>query len=100
MTNWKMIEEAVKLVEDYFAFEGIVEAHNTIFDRAVEWYNKTEITDSEMLAAAVISGRYTLRVTWEELKQMKEFYFPSCPIELTEFHIGEIEAAVMDMLWR
>lgn len=99
MMNWRLINEAVKMVNDYFDYEGIYESNKTIIARASDWYSKTEITDSEMLAAAVISGPYQ-RYSWTELEKLKEFYFPSCPLDFDNFGIGEIEAAMKDAAWR
>lgn len=130
MTNMRLIESAVKLVVDLFEAEGIMEATDTIRTRAIEWYNKTEIVDAEMLAAATITGSYQIGTSWDDLLNWKEFYFPSTPIEETiariggyyfdddtmnwlnaamedeamlameNFHIGEIEAAQRDAMWQ
>lgn len=100
MMNWRLIDEAVKLVEEYFAFEHIAESTSSITSRAVDWYNNSEIVDSEMLAAAVIHGSYSRDYTWDDLEKIKEFYFPSIPIEMTNFGIGEIEASMKDAIWR
>lgn len=129
MMNMKLIEDAVKLVIDLFEAEGIMESTITIHARATEWYNKTEIVDAEMLAAATITGSYQVGTSWDELLNWKEFYFPSTPIEETiarigdyhfdddtidwlnsamedemlameNFHIGEIEDSQRDMMWQ
>lgn len=129
MTNMRLIDEAVKLVIDLFEAEGIMESTVTIRTRATEWYNKTEIVDAEMLAAATITGSYQIGTSWDDLLNWKEFYFPSTPIEETiariggyhfdeetfgwlneamedemlameNFHIGEIEAAQRDAMWQ
>lgn len=129
MTNMRLIDEAVKLVIDLFEAEDIMESTTTIRARATEWYNKTETVDAEMLAAATITGSYQVGTSWDDLLNWKEFYFPSTPIEETiakiggyhfdeetldwlneamedemlameNFHIGEIEAAQRDTMWR
>lgn len=129
MINMRLIDEAVKLVVDLFEAEGIMESTATIRARAIEWYNKTEIVDAEMLAAATITGSYQVGTSWDDLLNWKEFYFPSTPIEETiariggyhfdeetfdwlnsamedemlameNFHIGEIEAAQRDAMWQ
>lgn len=118
----RLIEEAVNLVIKLFEAEGIMEATDTIRTRAIEWYNKTEIVDAKMLAAATITGSYQIGTSWDDLLNWKEFYFPSTPIEETiakiggyhfkddyfneemlameNFHIGEIEAAQRDAIWQ
>lgn len=119
MTNMRLINDAVKLVVDLFEAEGITESTITIRTRVIEWYNKTEIIDAEMLAAAAITGSYQFGTSWNDLLSWKEFYFPSNPIEeinqwealnstleneimveWENFHIGEIEAAQEDIKWR
>lgn len=124
MMNMRLIDEAVNLVIELFEAEGIMEATDTIRTRAIEWYNKTEIVDAEMLAAATITGSYQVGTSWDDLLNWKEFYFPSTPIEETvtkingyyfednyfnekvlgmenfHFHIGEIEAAQKDAMWQ
>ena len=99
MMNTRLIEEAVQMVVELFEYEGISESTVTITARAINWYNHSEIVDSEMLAAVVISGDYNPSLSWKELERIKEFYFPSCPIEMDHFHIGEIEMAQRDMRW-
>lgn len=88
MTNMRLIDEAVKLVIDLFEAEGIMESTATIQARATEWYNKTEIVDAEMLAAATITGSYQVGTSWDDLLNWKEFYFPSTPIEEIIARIG------------
>ena len=122
MMNMRLINEAVNLVIELFEAEGIMEATDTIRTRAIEWYNKTEIVDAKMLAAATITGSYQVGTSWDDLLNWKEFYFPSTPIEETvarigsyhfvddyfsektlameNFHIGEIEAAQRDAMWQ
>lgn len=124
MMNMRLIEEAVKLVIDLYEAEGIMEATDTIRARAINWYERTEIVDAEMLAAATITGSYQVGTSWDDLLVWKEFYFPSTPIEETiariggyqfdedvlgfeeemlameNFHIGEIEAAQRDAMWQ
>lgn len=95
MMNVRLIETAIKLVNDYYDAQKIQEQNAVIIERAVNWYNYTEIVDAEMLAAVVIHGPYNPHTTWDEVLQIKEFYFPTLPIELTHFHIGEIEEALI-----
>ncbi len=99
MMNTRLIEDAVKLVVELFEYEGISESTATITERATDWYNHTDITNDEMLAAVTIYGKYNSSLSWPELEKIKEFYFPSCPIEADHFHIGEIEMAQADMEW-
>ncbi len=124
MMNMRLIEDAVKLVIELYEAEGIMEATDTIRARAINWYERTEIVDAEMLAAATITGSYQVGTSWDDLLVWKEFYFPSTPVEETiariggyvfdedmlgfeeemlameNFHIGEIEAAQRDAMWQ
>lgn len=88
MMNMRLIEEAVKLVIDLYEAEGIMETTDTIRARAINWYNRTEIVDAEMLAAATITGSYQIGTSWDELLCWKEFYFPTTPVEETMARIG------------
>lgn len=99
MLNERLINEAVKIVVEYFAAEGICEETKTIRARAINWYNHSEITTSQLLAAVVISGDYRF-ITWDEILEIEEFYFPSAPIEETYIFIGEIEESLHDEFWR
>ncbi|MCC8068774.1 MAG: hypothetical protein LIO71_03290 [Ruminococcus sp.] len=110
MLNTRLIEEAVKIVIEYWEAEGISEETKTIRDRVTDWYNHTEITTPQMLAAAAISGDYEFGVTWDELLDRERFFFPD-PIEQSDayaeylithdnYSIGEIEASYHDDQWR
>ena len=98
MLNERLINEAVKIVIEYFETEGIFEETESIRNRAINWYNHSEIVTPQMLAAVVISGDYR-PITWDEVLEIEEFFFPSLPIELN-FSVGEIEESYRDMLWR
>lgn len=100
MTNMRLIEDAVNLVIEYNEAEQIYETTEVIKARAMEWYNKTEIVDTEMLAAAVLTGDFDPGMTWREIEEARAFYFPCEPIELCNYHIGEIEASLYDAMWR
>jgi len=99
MLNMSLINAAVKVVEDFFDAEGIYENTEAIKARAINWYNHIKIVEVEMLAAATISGEYQIGMTLDDVLEIKEFYFPSIPIELENYHISEIEAAQHDCLW-
>lgn len=99
MTNKNLITKAVEIVISYFETEGISEETRTLYSRAEDWYNHTEITNPQTLAAVVISGSYDRGIRYNEIKQIEEFYFPSSPIDLDNFHIGEIEESYNDCFW-
>ena len=100
MTNYNLINAAVTLVNEYNEAENIFEATTIIQERVLSWYNNTDITDSEMLAAAaILIGSYT-PTEYSEVMKAKEFLFPS-PLDVDYYiSISEIEMAQMDALWR
>ena len=103
MLNMKLIEEAVKLVVDYYETERAVADTRGIRDSAIEWYSNTEIVDAEMLAAAVMTSpcrpHILAEITWDTLREWKEFFYPSIPFEYTEIHVHEIQEAIEDELY-
>lgn len=102
MTNTKLIEATMKEIETFFKLEGfpLTLDLKTSFKAKVEnWYNHTEITDAQTLAAVVMSGDFEPGITIKEIQQIEEFFYPSIPPEYTEIHIAEIEEAEKDNLW-
>ena len=100
MTNTKLINEAAILVSKMNEANYISETTEAIRARVENWYNHTDITDAEMLAAVALNGDFDPVLRWDDLVAAKEFYFPTIPFEYTEFHISEIESALYDNLWR
>lgn len=123
MMNERLIAKTIKLVNEYYEAEGIYELTSTIDAQTRNWYNNSEIVDAKMLAAAVMSyGYYDSSVMWNQLKQLREMYFPQNSADETaygilglnvnydtyceemfaqnNFHIGDIEAAQRDILWQ
>ena len=99
MTNFNLINDAVKLVSQIEEAENIYETNNTIYNRCLDWYNHSEIIDAEMLAAVALNGPYDPNLKWNDLVAAKEYYFPTEPIEFSNFHIHEIEEALHDAIW-
>ena len=116
MMNMRLIAETVKLVNSYFEAENIMVSNQIIEAQAIDWYNHSEIVEAEMLAAAVMNyGNYRPGTIWNELEQLREFYFPSEPIQfgscgfdencyemlaMENFSVEEIEAAQRDAMWQ
>lgn len=96
MMNERLIAEAVEIVVEYFESENIYEENTTIKKRAEEWYLNTEITDSETLAAVTMYGSFIPSIQINDIKQIKEYFFPSVPVEYVHFNIQEIEEALDD----
>ena len=92
--NKKLYEEVFKTVVDAFEFEQIFMDNTTIDRRITDWYNHTDYTDVETLAALVMGSEYRASITCNEVEEMKEFFFPShLHFELS---IAEIEMALHD----
>ena len=92
--NKKLYEEVFKTVVDAFEFEQIFMDNTTIDRRITDWYNHTDYTDVETLAALVMGSEYRASITCDEVEKMKEFFFPSHPH--FELSIAEIEMALHD----
>lgn len=92
--NKKLYEEVFKTVIDAFEFEQILMDNATIDRRITDWYNHTDYTDVETLAALVMGSEYRASITCDEVEEMKEFFFPSHPY--FELSIAEIEMALHD----
>lgn len=97
MTNMNLLLEATELASEFLEAENIHVANAQLMERAREWYDHTEITDPETLAAVVLYGDFEPGIRIDEIERLKEFYFPSEPFEV---HIGEIEMALHDAEWR
>lgn len=100
MVNMNLINEAVKLAAHLFEQEGVAVNNEAIEKSAKEWYNHTDITNAEELAAAVWIGEYSPKLTYENILGLKEMLFPTEPLEMQNFHIGEIEEALNDAEWQ
>ena len=98
MLNERLIGETVKIVIDFFEAQGITETTAAIRKRAVNWYTHSEIVTPQRLAAVVISGDYR-PITWNEVLEIENFYFPDIPVEYG-FSIGEFEGSMEDEMWR
>lgn len=92
--NKKLYEEVFKTVVDAFEFEQILMDNATIDRRITDWYNHTDYTDVETLAALVMGSEYKASITCDEVEEMKEFFFSSHPH--FELSIAEIEMALHD----
>ena len=92
--NKKLYEEVFKTVVDAFEFEQIFMDNTTIDRRITDWYNHTDYTDVETLAALVMGSEYRASITCDEVEEMKEFFFQSHPH--FELSIAEIEMALHD----
>lgn len=82
MTN---IELATNIIVNYFEAEGIQEQTPTIAARATKWEARLTPIDALSLAAVTISDPPESALTNEEIRQLREFYFPSTNITERSF---------------
>ena len=87
MMNNNLINESIKLVENYFEANHITVNNNIIRKRV------------EILAAVAIEGDYE-PMNYDEILAKRDYYFPEVPIDVHNIHIGEIEMALNDMRWQ
>lgn len=99
MTNLSLIKKATELAVNYFEANHIYESTSAIRKRVTDWYNNSDIADAEMLAAAAIEMDYNTAPSYDTLLYLKEFYFPTEPIEVQCFHIKEITDSLNDLAW-
>ena len=90
MMNNNLINESIKLVENYFEANHITVNSNTIRKRVENWYCNSDIANAEILAAVAIESDYE-PMSYDENKDKKDYYFPEVPVDVHNIHIGEIE---------
>lgn len=101
MTNWNLINEVVKFVVEAYAEEDISETEESIRLRAIDWYNHSDISDFELLTAAVWWGESWDRASMKTVERVCRLLFPQEPEFLNEYRINycqEITMAYED--WR
>jgi hypothetical protein len=76
MTN---AELATKIIISYFEAENIQEQTPTILARVNKWEARLNPLDALSLAAVAISDPPEIFLTIPEIRQLREFYFPSSP---------------------
>lgn len=98
MKTYSTVESAVELVLIIYEANHNMTNTEVIRKQVYSWYNHTDITDSEMLAACVIQfGYYHPEVTLDDMKIAKHEWFPENPFD--NFSIEEIEAAQNDIIY-
>lgn len=94
IANKKLYDEVFKIIVNSFECEHIFVDNESIDRRLTDWYNHTDYTEPETLAALTMYSEYNPFITYQDVKEIKEFFFPSIPS--FEIHISEIEAALHD----
>ncbi len=99
MKTFTAVEQATNLAIQLFEANYITINYASVKDCVFSWYNNTDITDPEILAACALEGKnWFPGATYQQMLDAKEQWFPQNPYE--EFSIWEIEAAQYDMIWR
>lgn len=99
MMNERLIAEATKLAVEYFHANHITVTTEPVRQRAIMYYNNTEVVDAETLAALVLEGCPLIGLTWARIQEIKEDYFPTIPVEYCNIHCGELSLAQMDQFY-
>lgn len=98
MMTYTTVENAVKLVIDTLEANMITEQTDTIRAKVYSWYEHSDVTDPEMLAACALEGKFWFPgATYQWMLEAKEYWFPVNPYD--EIPIWEIEAAQHDAMW-
>lgn len=99
MTKYTTAETAITLVIENFEINHIACDTKCIRNRVYDWYNNSDVTDPEMLAACALEGMdWFPGATYKLMLEMKERWFPKDPCD--EIFIGDIEMAQADMAWQ
>ena len=98
MMNMNLINKVVEWIIKAYEFEGIHESEKTIAERTLNWYNHSDISDFETLAAAVWIGDYR-KIDFDVIEAVRYMLFPTIPIEYSEIHSHEITNAYKDGGW-
>ena len=98
MKMYTTVENAVALVVENLEANHIACNTECIRNRVYSWYNHSDVTDPEMLAACALMGKdWYPGATYQDMLDAKEWWFPKNPYD--EISIWEIEAAQHDAMW-
>ena len=78
MTNYSVIDKAVSIVLGYqevvFGM-GYSMLTNTVTKYVEDWYNNTDFTDAQLLAACVLKYNWFTPITYTAALKIKDEYF-------------------------
>ena len=97
MINATLIETAVDLANKIAAAAGIMMSDTCIRRRIENWYNHTDFTNPEILAACAIESDYNSNLSYSWAMETYHYYYPSIEDNIP---IWEFEAALRDEIWR
>lgn len=78
MKKYATVENAVNLVIETLEAKHICSDSDSIRKRVYSWYNNSDVTDPQMLAACALEGKdWFPGATYEYMERAKEFWFPA-----------------------
>ena len=97
--TYMTVEAAINLVIENLEANRIPCDTPSIRARVTSWYEHTDITDPEVLAACALEGKnWTPAATYQWMLEARDYWFPQNPYD--EIPIWEIEAAQRDAMWQ
>lgn len=75
MLNKKLIAEALEIISSYYEDSGIAVNTQLYRDRLIDWYNHSDITDAETLAAVAMETEYDATLKWNDIEHIWNYYF-------------------------
>lgn len=98
MTKYTAAETAISLVIENMEINHIACDTESIRARVYSWYNNSDVTDSEMLAACALEGMdWFPGASYKTMLEVKERWFPKNPYD--EIFIKDIEIAQLIETW-
>lgn len=98
MKTYSTVEAAVQLVIDVLEANYISSNTECIRNRVYSWYNHSDVTDPEILAACTLEGKdWFPGATYKDMLIARDLWFPHNPYD--EISIWEIETAQHDAMW-
>lgn len=97
--KYSTVENAIALVIKNLEANHIAYDTECIRNRVYSWYNHSDVTDPEMLAACALMGQdWYPEATYEDMLDAREWWFPRYSDD--EISVWEIEAAQHDAMWQ
>lgn len=98
MTKYTAAETAISLVIENMEINHIACNTESVRTRVYNWYNNSDVTDPEVLAACVLEGMdWFPGVSYKTMLEAKERWFPKNPYD--EIFIEDIEIAQLIETW-
>lgn len=94
------VDKAVKLVSEILEANRISCTNDVIENEVQSWYSNSDISNEEMLAAAVLEWGYWRQVSYSDWCDARAKWFCDVPEQYSNFSVGEIEAAQRDLMWQ